>query len=646
MKLVKLLNLNINNFKGIKSADIDFSDITKISGRNELGKSSIVDSFYWLIDGKDSRGLSEFGIKMMDSNGNQIPNLVIDVKMNISIDGKLYTIRKTQEEKWETSINNPEPYLKGNTTKYFIEDSSGMLICNKKKCYDEFINDNICDSKLIRILSSPMYFNNILNWRERRNLFMALLSQKSLAEFIKDNDKYRELDGIDVSNYNDAILHIDRRINSISELIGNVLVRIDENKKNLAKYLDDCNNIDIEEIKAIKSELIQRKKDFEKKQLDQRDEKYEKTKKRLNNKIDKLMKQKQDNLDSLRKKQDNYLNKKHIQSLVVDDEAQITSENLHIKRLKREQDDIKNQLDSLREKYRTSKEIEMSDKDKICKFCGQELPEEKMGEQIKKFNQRKKRELETIKENADNLKMLYQEKKEAIIKAESLIKKYEESLKDNNKKLSEIVIPEVEDKQQEIAQKIEDINNEIKLLKPNIVDYSKEIENIDNEIEAISQKAMAFPLFEDTKKRDDELRNEHKSLAEKQIHLRKQKSLLRSANGEYISELENAVNVELGGDTKIQFFKTHLNGNIEETCNILGKTKSGSFVTYKYLNTGNKINVGIKISLLLAKLSKITIPMFIDNAESVTSLVKIPTQAIILEHDKTIKKLKVTTGGF
>ena len=51
MKLVKLLNLNINNFKGIKSADIDFSDITKISGRNELGKSSIVDSFYWLIDG-------------------------------------------------------------------------------------------------------------------------------------------------------------------------------------------------------------------------------------------------------------------------------------------------------------------------------------------------------------------------------------------------------------------------------------------------------------------------------------------------------------------------------------------------------------------------------------------------------------------
>lgn len=51
---IKLISLELKNFKGIKEQLITFGDITQISGDNGTGKSSIFDSFCWLLFGKNS----------------------------------------------------------------------------------------------------------------------------------------------------------------------------------------------------------------------------------------------------------------------------------------------------------------------------------------------------------------------------------------------------------------------------------------------------------------------------------------------------------------------------------------------------------------------------------------------------------------
>ncbi|HCB4303611.1 TPA: AAA family ATPase, partial [Listeria monocytogenes] len=49
MKTIKLLKLQLENFKGVKELEIDFQDNTSIYGANASGKTTILDAFTWLL---------------------------------------------------------------------------------------------------------------------------------------------------------------------------------------------------------------------------------------------------------------------------------------------------------------------------------------------------------------------------------------------------------------------------------------------------------------------------------------------------------------------------------------------------------------------------------------------------------------------
>lgn len=70
MRTIKLKSLSLVNFKGIRSLNIGFSDAeTLVAGENGTGKTTVFDSFLWLLFGKDSTGRSDsnFNIKTLDS---------------------------------------------------------------------------------------------------------------------------------------------------------------------------------------------------------------------------------------------------------------------------------------------------------------------------------------------------------------------------------------------------------------------------------------------------------------------------------------------------------------------------------------------------------------------------------------------------
>ena len=47
---VKLLSLELKDFKGVKSAKYDFADKTKISAENGKGKTTIAEKHHQIID--------------------------------------------------------------------------------------------------------------------------------------------------------------------------------------------------------------------------------------------------------------------------------------------------------------------------------------------------------------------------------------------------------------------------------------------------------------------------------------------------------------------------------------------------------------------------------------------------------------------
>ena len=86
--------MTISNFKGIRELSIDFGDVTRISGMNGTGKTTIPDAFSWVLWNKDSRGNApgsyEFREKPLDENGDEIHTLDLYGYTAVSVLGKAH----------------------------------------------------------------------------------------------------------------------------------------------------------------------------------------------------------------------------------------------------------------------------------------------------------------------------------------------------------------------------------------------------------------------------------------------------------------------------------------------------------------------------------------------------------------------------
>lgn len=159
---IKVLSLEIDNFKGLKHLYCEFSETNKISGANGLGKTTIFDAFYWLLFNKDSHGVERFNIRPLGKNGKPIDHLEIKVTSVIKVDDKPIMLSKTQRQKWEMDI------FVGNENIYEV---NGYVYGEKK--YKEFISE-IIDEEVFKLLVNPNYFTS-LKWKEQRDILMKFV---------------------------------------------------------------------------------------------------------------------------------------------------------------------------------------------------------------------------------------------------------------------------------------------------------------------------------------------------------------------------------------------------------------------------------------------------------------------------------------
>ena len=87
--------------------------------------------------------------------------------------------------------------------------------------------------------------------------------------------------------------------------------------------------------------------------------------------------------------------------------------------------------------------------------------------------------------------------------------------------------------------------------------------------------------------------------------------------------------------TQFRLFREQANGGIEERCDVVCDG-----VPYTGLNNGTRINAGIDIINTLSRHFGVSVPLFVDNAESVTNLEYADTQTIRLVVSAADKKLR------
>ncbi len=156
MRTIKLKALSLVNFKGQRDLTIQFSDKeTFVCGKNATGKTTVFDSFLWLLFGKDSTGRSDsnFNIKTLDENGTPILHLEHSVTGVLDVDGVETKLQRKYVEKWVKPSGTTEETLQNHVTQFYLND----VKLGTKKEYDAAVAA-IMPEDVAKMITNPFYF--------------------------------------------------------------------------------------------------------------------------------------------------------------------------------------------------------------------------------------------------------------------------------------------------------------------------------------------------------------------------------------------------------------------------------------------------------------------------------------------------------
>ena len=640
MKSIILKTLILRNFKGIKDLRVDFNRVTDISGDNAVGKTTIFDAFTWLLFDKNSLDAKDFEIKTLDKNNNVIHGLEHEVSALLNIDGVEKKLSKIYKEKWTKKRGEAEKQLTGHTTDYYIDD-----VPVKKVEFQEAIG-NIIDEKLFKLITNPLYFSTILNWKDRRNVLLSIIGDVDVMDVIKGNNTLKGFDTLlGEKTVDDLKKTLVARKRKINQDINSIPVRIDELDKSVL-------NLDFE---ALEDEL--KLKNEELKQVE--DKLYDSTK------LGDVVLEKQQKLFNLKNmlqsieyKAESQANrpKKELEAL-LDEKAYELKDTLRkvstleerLVSIKFKKDLVKDQMDSLRntwheEKLRT---LEFNENEFVCPTCKREFEaddiEAKKESLIEQFNISKSRKLadinslgvakkdefEDIEKQISNLETEVEETK---VKASCLEKEVKDiKVKLDNFKASIVLGEEHKKVSCEIADLEVEINDNTST-KELISSLRREKSDLVDAIDNIKAKLTYREKNKATLERIEELKDEERKLAETLAKVEKEEFQCETFIKAKVKLMEDSIN-EKFKYVSFKLFNTLVNGAIEECC---VATVNG--VPFDSVNNAGKINAGIDIINTLCNHYGVNATVFIDNAESVNELLECESQVVrlIVSKDKTL----------
>jgi DNA repair exonuclease SbcCD ATPase subunit len=671
MKTIKLKSISLLNFKGIKSITIDAnSNNIDIQGANGTGKTTIADAFNWLLVGKDTTDRKDFEVKTLDQTGRVIPMIEHEVSAVFLVDDEPLSIKRVLRENWVKKRGNEEREFSGNVTELYWNDVPMSVTEFTKK-----VND-ILPEQVLKMITSPTYFNSI-KWQDRRNLLIDIFGEVSNEEVARGNSAFENLlakltQGKTLEDYKAQIL---ASIKKAKDDLKDIPARIDEVFRSKPEAQD---------FEALETELSSKNKSLEKVDKEIADVNTAYNSKLDAQRSDKL---KVNNLKSeieiIEQNAKNEANNRlkpdtsALDTLVkqkTDKEQELQSFENALKTLETKKEGITNQTKSIEKQIadkrqqwhdENAKALEFKEDDCTCPTCKQALPsgdiEVKKAEAMQNFHNAKLQKLKQIESEGQNLATQNQNLEAEFKTIVDRIETGNTSIQTAKTELQSIVdkieIENGKSKSGAETQTFENVyesllalNDEYqqKLLELPILEASvQEIPTTDNseliekrkalvtEIDTLKAKLQSKAQIEVAEKRILELKDEEKKLSQQIANVEKEQFVIENFVKAKVDALENVVNSKFKY-VKFKMFEEQINGGLRETCEA---TVNG--VPYSDVNTASKINAGLDIINVLSEHYQITAPIFIDNAESVHTLIEMQTQVLRLIVNENFKSLEV-----
>lgn len=641
VKTIALSRMTIQNFKGCRYLKLDFGGKSgAIFGDNATGKTTVYDSVSWLLFGKDSKGRGSFEIKPLNANGEVADHAAItSVEAILSVDGDPIKLKKTFYEQWTTKRGHAEATYDGNTSEFYVDD-----VPLKKGEYERRIAE-IVDEEKFRALTNVAWFCEQLDWRKRRDMLFTVCEMPDDKTIMARDQRFhtlmKDMGSLNIDDYKRKLLS---QRKGVSAERNTIPARIDEQHK----LVQDLSTVDFIGLNRKRSALAEQMETLQGDLL------------KLNN--DTLISSKRNELaalsndlralnlenDAFRKSQTPASRDKTSDLCAAISDATISLEKA--KTMERADSDLAAGLEKNIDRCRKAWDAEnkMTFTNDTCVTCGQKLPEKALKVAQAAFAAERERNKQRAVDESAAYKLSLKAAQERIsrwqkdaVECEAKIKRLEAELSAYVPDVPPVVsdMPSFAAKSAELNEKISGLNNEIAELQSESSEKRFAIESsisgLKTQIQALDSELAKESLLSFARKREEELRAEARNNAEILSALDKQLFLCEEFARFKVEYTEQSINGRFS-ITRWKLFAEQVNGGLADCCEA---TFDG--VPYGSLNSGMRINVGIDVINTLSAHYGISVPLFVDNAESVTALRNAGTQVIRLVVSESDKELRV-----
>lgn len=589
---MKIKRILIENFRGIENLEINLNGKNMlIEGKNGQGKTTIIDSFTWLMFGKISNcEVAKFEVQNIN---HKEEDSIVECEFE---DGTV--LKKINKLKVTKKRGTLEVIIDGNTNEYYINDVS-----KKMKEYNEFVN-SIIDEKLFKILSNPMFFST-LDWKEKRSLIMGLVD-------VSGNE-------IDLKLMYDQISSLKASCTKINKKIDEISIRIKENKLKVIDIVVDTAKIETLEgqIKSLENE-----KNNQEKIIAEKNKELYIGLQKLQSERNEIEKFNNELKFKAMQKQRKELNINNLQE-------DLLTKNEAIKELESEIEDLNKEVLQKRIEYAklADETFEMDENDRNCKSCGQKLPEDlELTKVIKfktSFEKKKKEGLEKVRDIGQKINKNIENKSKKIQTLKDEIEKH-------NKEIEVLEAEKIEIGEElgfeEVDKLIDEINEKIKL--SGSAEFNNNDTNIlKEELKVEQQKQFEHKKQTEIKERILELEKEKKEQGKTFLEQQNKLNAIENIVKNTVDETVKNVTKLFPEEVTFKLFEEQKNGGIQETFDICYDGKPYELP----ISSGEKIWIGIEIIKVLQKKYEIELPIFIDNFEGLTKKINIENQLIMLK---------------
>lgn len=654
-----LKSLHMENFKGIKSLDVNFSNKTSIKGQNAAGKTTIFDAFTWLLFNKNSAGEEKFNVRPLDKDGHRIDNVEIKVVGVIDVDGKEVELSKVQKQNWVKKRGTNTVTLQGNPNSYEIDGYP-----KSEAEFKAYISCLAQSEDMFKMLTNPQYFSS-LKWKEQRDILMKLVAEVSDVELAQTDDKYAPLitELEKAPSTDDIRAKFSKALSEWKKKQAEIPVRIDEAEKSKV-------DVDVAEQELLKADLerkIEALEDLMEKS-DVRIDEMRSEEMHCQFEMSAIAQTMNNELSSKRHEIENqkYNHERRLEDVrssirKAQDSIERNKKSISEQTLKKAEL-VKKYNEEVVKKFDESKWV-FDESTTVCSLCGQRLPEDKIESLRADFSQRKADAIEIFnEEHAKTLAMIVDDGNACAEMIKDLTKNNKELENTiNTLKLHEAeeidIIKGLDEQISKIPScaayfmqnveyaklkaKRDELRADIAELEPKgadkvVTDLKAKKADLQSQLDEVNKviaQAANNIMIDD---RIETLHDEQKEIGQKVADQEQMLYLLE----EFIRFKLNKVSESINSHFKtvnFKLFEMQLNGGMKDCCEC---TVNG--VPYSTLNSGHRIVAGLDIIRSLSELYGVSVPIFVDNAESLNEF-NVPDmdEQLILLSVSEDKQLKV-----